>query len=66
MGNLVALPLVWIITSNWLSNFAYRISLDPTVFIITLGSTLFIGVLTVSIQSVRAAYTSPTDSLKEE
>jgi ABC-type antimicrobial peptide transport system permease subunit len=62
----VALPLVWLVMNKWLSGFAYRTSIPVSVFVITLASILFITLITVSFQSMRAALMSPVKSLRNE
>ncbi len=62
----IATPLAWYVMDNWLSNFAYRISLGAGVFIIAGLITLVIGWLTVSYQSIKAGIADPVKSLRSE
>ncbi|MTI19866.1 FtsX-like permease family protein, partial [Fulvivirga sp. RKSG066] len=57
----LAAPVAWIIMSEWLQNFQYKISLGPVVFITALVATLLIAVLTVGYKSLRAALANPVD-----
>ncbi len=66
MANIVAWPLAWITMSQWLGNFAYRISINPLLFIIAGALALAIALLTVSYQAVKAATTNPVDTLRYE
>jgi len=66
IGNMIALPLVGILSGKWLANFAYRTSIDIWIYIVTLSAAIIIGFITVSFQSIRAAIANPIDSLKEE
>jgi len=66
LANLLAWPAAYWVMGNWLKGYAYRTSLDLTVFVLALGSALAVAVLTVSFQAVRAAVASPSDSLKYE
>jgi putative ABC transport system permease protein len=59
-------PASYYITSSWLQNFAYRISIDPTLFILGGASALLIGFLTISYHTLKTARTNPVDSLKHE
>jgi putative ABC transport system permease protein len=66
IANIVAWPIAYFIMENWLSSFAYRISVGILIFVIPGGCALIIAVLTVSVQSVKAALANPVDSLKME
>lgn len=48
----------------WLEEFAYRIDLEWWYFALAGGLALIIAVLTVSFQSLKAAWTNPVESLK--
>lgn len=61
---LVAFPLGWAIMSKWLQNYAYRISLSWWVFAVSGLAAIAIAVLTISYQSIKAAYTNPVESLR--
>ncbi|MBN1271111.1 MAG: ABC transporter permease [Candidatus Aminicenantes bacterium] len=65
-ANAVAWPLAYIIMSRWLQNFAFRIDLEAWMFLLASLITLLIVMLTVSIQSFRAARTDPVRSLRFE
>lgn len=66
IANVIAWPLAYFIMSQWLQNFAYRISIGLWVFLAAMVSALFIAVLTVSYQTVRAAVADPVDILRYE
>jgi len=62
---LFALPIAYLLPSNWLSDFAYRIPLQKRCFL-GAGLTAILGpMLTVSNQAMSAASRSPIKSLKE-
>lgn len=63
---LIAGPLGYFLMDKWLSNFAYHISIEVYYFLITLISTMFIALFTVSYQSLRAASKNPIDALRAE
>ncbi len=63
---LVAIPTAYFLMNQWLSDFAYRISLGVSTFAIAGGIALVIAWLTVSFQSIRAAVANPVDSLRNE
>lgn len=66
IGFVVAAPLAWYLSNQWLSQFTYRISLGPIIFAVGLAATFFIAMITVGYRSFRAASTNPVDSLKYE
>ena len=62
----IAFPLAWLATNQWLDGFAYRIHPGATVFLVGGSSMLVITLLTIIFQSVKAALTNPVKSLKME
>jgi putative ABC transport system permease protein len=66
LANLFAWPLAYWLMSKWLSNFAFRTSIGPGVFLLSGSLVLLIALLTVSAQSLRAARANPVDSLRYE
>ena len=65
-ANVVAWPLAYILVSNWLSGFAYRMDLNVWPFIIAMGISMFITLATVSLRSYKAAVANTVDALKYE
>lgn len=68
IGMVLAFPIAWYFTSDWLQNFAYRIELEaqwPT-FVMSALLAFVITLLTVGYHVVRAASVNPVESLKEE
>ncbi len=63
---IIGIPISWFILKNWLQKFANRISLDPWIFIAGGLVILFIALLTVSIQTWRAATRNPVEALRYE
>ena len=62
----IALPLSYFLTSNWLDSFAYKIDLEWWYFIGAGLLTMIIALMTVSFQSVKAALMNPVESLRSE
>ncbi len=62
----VAAPVAYFLMGNWLEGFAYRVTLGPGVFLLAGGLALFIALLTVSYQALRAATADPVKSLRSE
>ncbi|WP_165024240.1 FtsX-like permease family protein [Dysgonomonas sp. ZJ279] len=63
---LIATPIVYYAIDIWLENFAYKTPMHWWVFLVSGLIIFFITVVTVSVQSWRAANTNPVDSLKNE
>lgn len=63
---LVALPVGWYVMNSWLKDFSYRIEIGVEVFIIAAFLAVFVSLLTVSYQSIKAAIMDPVKSLKSE
>ena len=66
IANLIAWPLGWYLSTEWLSTFPYRTGLTIGVFILTFFGALIIALLTVSFQSMKAAVANPVKSLQDE
>jgi len=66
LGNLFAWPIAYIVMHSWLGNFAYRVPLNPIIFITAGFLALFIALATVCFQAVKAALTNPADSIRTE
>jgi ABC-type antimicrobial peptide transport system permease subunit len=62
----VAIPMAWWISNQWLQNFAYRINLDWWVFVLAAILTLTIAVLTVAYQCLKAGMINPVKTLRSE
>lgn len=63
---LIAFPFSWWIMNLWLDNFAYRVSIDAGVFLLSFVAIIAITIITVSFQLIKAAITNPIKSLRTE
>ncbi len=66
IGGIIACPLAYIIMHNWLQNYAYRINIDASPFIISIVCLGLITALLICIQSIKAALANPVKSLRTE
>ncbi len=66
VASVVAVPFAWYYMNSWLQDFAYRIHLSWWMFVLAGIVTLIIALLTVSIQTIKAAKENPVQSLKTE
>lgn len=62
----IAIPIAYLMMHQWLTSFAYHISLSWLVFVIPGLLMTIITLLLVGAQSLKAALTNPTESLKFE
>ncbi|MEX1240636.1 MAG: ABC transporter permease [Cyclobacteriaceae bacterium] len=62
----IATPLAWYGMSQWLTGFAYHVTIDWAIFVVAFLSALVIAWLTVSFESIKAATTNPVKSLRSE
>ncbi len=63
---LIAFPIAWWVMYKWLGTFAYRTEISWWIFLVAGAVALAIALLTVSIQTVRAALANPVKSLRSE
>jgi len=66
IANLISWPLGWWAMSKWLQNFEYRITIGWWVFVLAGLAAVFIALLTVSYQAIKAAIANPVKSLRTE
>jgi putative ABC transport system permease protein len=66
LANIVAWPIAYYTMHRWLQSFAYRSDMGWSVFILSGFIALLIALLTVSLQSIKAATANPVDSLRYE
>ena len=62
----IASPLAWYGMSQWLSDFAYKVSIQWWVFLVAGVLAVSVALLTVSFQSIKAALVNPVKSLRSE
>ena len=62
----IAVPLAYWGIHKWLQDFAFRINIGWTAFLIAGTSAILIALITVSFQTIKAAITNPAKSLRTE
>ena len=62
----IAVPLVWYGSTQWLQNFAYSIDYGPGPLLIAIAGVLTLGLVTVGLRALRAATANPVESLRNE
>jgi putative ABC transport system permease protein len=62
----IAVPLCSWAMNRWLQDFAFRISIGWTVFVIAGTAAILISLITVGFQAIKAAIANPVKSLRTE
>jgi putative ABC transport system permease protein len=65
-ANLLAWPVAYYASIWWLDRFPYRIEFGFDILLVVLGLALVIALVTVSIQSLKAAIANPVKTLRSE
>jgi ABC-type antimicrobial peptide transport system permease subunit len=63
---LVASPIAWYFMNRWLQDFAYRINISWWIFLVAGCLALFIALITISFQAIKAAMANPVKNLRTE
>ena len=63
---IIAVPVAWWGMNSWLQDFANRINISWWIFIVAGLVAMFIAVITVSFQAIKAAIANPIKSLRTE
>ena len=62
----IAVPIAWVVTRMWLSDFAFHYSVGPMLFIVTALITMGWAVFVMSFHILRAAFAKPYETVKYE
>ena len=62
----LASPVAWYFMSDWLDGYAYRVDMSAGPFVLAAFIAGAIAFLTISIQTVKAAVSNPSDRLRDE
>jgi ABC-type antimicrobial peptide transport system permease subunit len=62
----IASPVAFYFLQSWLQKYDYRIKIGAGVFILSALMAIVITIVTISFQSIKAAITNPTKSLRSE
>ncbi|MBA4317596.1 MAG: hypothetical protein C0412_04270, partial [Flavobacterium sp.] len=66
IANVIAWPIAWVFLNNWLQDYAYRISIEYWVFLVSALLTISVAIVTVGYRTIKAASANPGMSLKYE
>ncbi len=65
-ATVIAIPVAWYVAHSWLEGYQYRTDLSWWIFVTAGMGVLLLTLLTVSVQSIKAAIASPVNSLRSE
>ncbi len=66
IASLLAVPLAYWFIQRWLQNYAFHINISWWLLLFPVLVLIFISLLTVSFQTIRAALANPADALRSE
>ena len=66
IANVLAWPVAWYFMKEWLNEFAYHIDMSILTYFGAGAFTLFVTLITISTQTLRAALTNPATMLRNE
>ncbi len=66
ISTIITFPVAYYLINKWLQNFAYRISFDVWIFLLTTLFVMVIVIMTIGIQATRAALMNPVKSIRYE
>ncbi len=66
IASIIAVPLTWWAMNKWLENFAFKTSVSWWVFALSALFMIFVALLTLAFQTIRAANANPVESLRTE
>ncbi|MEP7108778.1 MAG: FtsX-like permease family protein [Ferruginibacter sp.] len=66
VSSLLAIPLSWFAAYRWLQGFAYRTTISPVIFAMSLLGLLIVTLLTVSFEILKSARANPVTALRAE
>lgn len=66
VSNVIAWPVAWYLMGQWLDSFAYHINMNLLIYLISGIVAVLIALVTVSTQTVKAAMTNPSSTLRYE
>ncbi|MEO8711823.1 MAG: ABC transporter permease [Parafilimonas sp.] len=62
----IAAPIAWWASYKWLQDFAYRTQISWWIFILSGLGMLLLALITLSVQTIKAAIANPVESLRTE
>ena len=66
IATLIAWPIIFFISKNWLQNYSYRINLPLFDFFLGFIIAITIALITISYRTIKSAKVNPSESLRHE
>ena len=66
LGSVIASLLSWYFMQEWFNGFAYRIGVNPVIFIISTIIAVAVAYTTIALQSYKTAQSNPVNALRHE
>lgn len=66
VANLIAWPVAWYFMQQWLDSFAYHVDMNLAIYVLAAIGAVLLALITVSSQTVKAAMTNPSSTLRYE
>jgi putative ABC transport system permease protein len=66
IATIISIPISYLLMQGWLNNFAYKVSIDPIMIIISIIFGMIIALSAVLYQGIKAAFTNPAENLRYE
>jgi putative ABC transport system permease protein len=66
IANVIAWPVAWIFMNKWLNTFAYHVDMNVGVYLLSAIGAVLLALVTVSAQTIKAAMTNPSNTLRHE
>jgi putative ABC transport system permease protein len=66
IGLVMASPIAWYLMQQWLQQFAYRIHIQPWMFVLSALVAVTAALMAIGLQTVKAAIRNPVNALKIE
>jgi putative ABC transport system permease protein len=66
ISNVIAFPIAWYFMNQWLDSFAYRVGVNVWLYLLAAFGAIMIALVTVSMQTIKAAMNNPANTLRYE
>lgn len=66
LANIISWPIAFYVLNKWLQGFAYHINMSLLIFALSGSMVLFVVIITVGYQALKAASVNPVESLRYE
>ncbi|MEM9141560.1 MAG: ABC transporter permease [Bacteroidota bacterium] len=66
ISGVIALPITYFLASEWLSNYAFKVAMDPFMFLAPLMLVLVVAALSILPESLKVALLNPAKYLRDE